>query len=129
MDSENGRFLSQDTYRGEADDTGSWNFYGYCEENPVTYTDCSGYFIETALDLASVSYSAAEFIKDRSWINLGYLAWDVASVFVPCVPGSYTVKAVKVTKVLRKTKKGSKTIRATAYVNRKYIRRWEKIKI
>lgn len=122
MDPENGRFLSQDTYRGEADDTGSWNFYGYCEGNPVTYTDCSGYFIETALDLASVSYSAAEFIKDRSWINLGYLAWDVASVFVPCVPGSYTVKAVKVTKVLRKTKKGSKTIRATAYVNRKYIR-------
>ena len=30
-----------------------------------------------------------------SWINLGFLAWDVASVFIPFVPGSYTAKGGK----------------------------------
>lgn len=46
-------------------------------------------------DSESVTWSSVDFIKDPSWINLGFLAWDVAAVFVPFVPGSYIAKGGK----------------------------------
>ena len=38
-----GRFISQDTYRGERDDAGTWHLYAYCANDPVNYVDSSGY--------------------------------------------------------------------------------------
>lgn len=38
-----GRFLSEDTYRGQATNTLSLNLYTYCEGNPVKYTDSNGH--------------------------------------------------------------------------------------
>ena len=38
-----GRFISQDTYRGERDDTGTWHLYAYCANDPVNYVDPSGH--------------------------------------------------------------------------------------
>ena len=40
---ETGTFLSQDTYRGEAVEYGTWNLYAYCAGNPVSYVDPSGH--------------------------------------------------------------------------------------
>ncbi|MDD6043317.1 MAG: RHS repeat-associated core domain-containing protein, partial [Eubacteriaceae bacterium] len=40
---ENGRFISQDTYRGELDDPGQWHLYVYCANNPINYLDPSGH--------------------------------------------------------------------------------------
>jgi len=37
------RMLSQDSYRGEKTDPGSWNLYVYCAENPINYTDPTGH--------------------------------------------------------------------------------------
>lgn len=42
---EDGRFLTQDTYRGESTDVDSWNLYTYCGGNPVNYVDPSGHSI------------------------------------------------------------------------------------
>lgn len=39
-----GRFLSQDTYRGEAKDSGTWNLYVYCASEPINYVDPTGHF-------------------------------------------------------------------------------------
>lgn len=114
-----GRFLSQDTYRGEDSDPGSWWLYAYCVNNPIGYTDPSGHFIETAVDIASIAFSAYELQTNPSWLNLGFLAWDVASVFIPFVPGSYSVKAVKVVKTVKSGKK-LKNIEKTK--NLKYLR-------
>ena len=41
-DPENGRFISQDTYRGELDELDQWHLYAYCANNPINYTDPSG---------------------------------------------------------------------------------------
>lgn len=38
-----GRFITQDTYRGEASDSGTWHLYAYCSNDPVNYTDPSGH--------------------------------------------------------------------------------------
>lgn len=37
------RFLSQDTVRGEKNDSGTWNLYTYCANNPIKYVDPSGH--------------------------------------------------------------------------------------
>ncbi|MDO5292268.1 MAG: RHS repeat-associated core domain-containing protein [bacterium] len=42
-DSEIGRFISQDTYRGEKNDAGTWHLYAYCANDPINYVDPSGH--------------------------------------------------------------------------------------
>lgn len=36
-------FITQDSYRGEQSDYGTWNLYAYCGGNPVNYVDPSGH--------------------------------------------------------------------------------------
>lgn len=112
-DSDEGVFLSQDTYRGENNDAGSWNLYGYCAGNPINYVDPSGHIMETILDAGSIIYSGYEMVTDPSLKNFGYLAWDVGATFLPFVPGSYVgkgakagSKAVKAAKVAKAGAKG-----------------------
>lgn len=40
---EDGRFLTEDTYRGETKEPDTWHLYAYCKNNPVNYTDLSGH--------------------------------------------------------------------------------------
>ncbi|OLR58404.1 hypothetical protein BHF70_01445 [Anaerostipes sp. 494a] len=40
---EDGRFLTEDTYRGEVNEPDTWHLYAYCKNNPVNYTDPSGH--------------------------------------------------------------------------------------
>ena len=71
------------------------NVFAYATNNPIKYADASGNIVETIVDIASATWSFVDFMKNPSWINLGFLAWDVASVCVPFVPGSYAVKGSK----------------------------------
>ena len=43
-DPENGRFLTEDTYRGEVNDPDTLHLYAYCKNNPINYVDPSGHF-------------------------------------------------------------------------------------
>lgn len=42
-DTQTGRFITRDTYRGEENDAGTWHLYLYCANNPVNYVDPSGH--------------------------------------------------------------------------------------
>ena len=42
-DPEVGRFTTQDSYRGEITDEGTWSLYSYCANNPIIYVDPSGH--------------------------------------------------------------------------------------
>ena len=46
-DPEDGRFLTEDTYRGENDQPDIQHLYVYCANNPVNYVDPSGHFAVT----------------------------------------------------------------------------------
>ena len=48
-DPANGRFISQDTYRGELDDADQWHLYAYCANNPINYVDPSGHVVKGKL--------------------------------------------------------------------------------
>ena len=41
-----GRFLTEDTYRGDTANPGSLNLYTYVENNPLSYADPSGHIPE-----------------------------------------------------------------------------------
>ena len=43
-DSQGGTFLTEDSYQGEDTEPLSQNRYSYVQNNPVNYTDPSGYF-------------------------------------------------------------------------------------
>ena len=58
---QDGRFLSQDTCRGEAGEPSTWNLYAYCADNPVGYVDPSGHFPVAAA--AYAGYKAYQVVK------------------------------------------------------------------
>lgn len=101
-----------------------FNLFSYCGNNPLNKIDPSGYVIETIIDIASVGLSLYQFIKKPSWINFGYLAWDVASAFIPFVPGSYTAKGGKLAvKIASKASdlKGTKYLQIGKYKDLKKL--------
>ncbi|SHM88022.1 RHS repeat-associated core domain-containing protein [Anaerosporobacter mobilis DSM 15930] len=70
-DAEIGRFVSEDSYRGEANDPASLNLYGYVKNNPVKYMDPSGNSqLEIAKDaiiiLVFIVGSICTYIKVRA---------------------------------------------------------------
>ena len=87
---ENANFLSQDTYRGEIGDPESLNYYGYCQGNPVTYTDPSGHIpllaaamwgyrvykgykaVKNTAKLVKTTYKVAKKVKKLSSFKKSY---------------------------------------------------------
>ncbi len=100
------RFVTRDPALGIND-------YAYCGNNPVGRADADGEILETIADIASIGWSTYDLIKNPSWANVGYLAWDVGATAVPFVPGSYTAKGVKIASKGIKAAKGAKAAKAT----------------
>ena len=101
------RFLSPDPYYNlgnrviglyEINVPNAWsiiqanNVYAYCGNNPVLFKDTAGTLFDFIVDIAGAVWSVADFIKNPSLINAGFLVWDVAAIVLPFVPGSYVGK-------------------------------------
>ena len=72
------------------------NMFSYCHNAPVALNDSSGHAVETVFDIASIAFSLIELIAAPSWANVGFLAWDVVSTFIPFIPGSYVADVGKI---------------------------------
>jgi len=99
------RFVTRDPALGIND-------YAYCGNNPVGRVDPDGQVLETILDIASIGWSTVDLIKNPSWANVGYLAWDVGATAVPFVPGSYVAKGAKIFAKATHAVRGAKVAKA-----------------
>ena len=120
-----GRFMQEDTYHGNINNASTLNLYNYCGSNPIAYEDSTGHFWETAFDVASLAWSAYDFVKKPNLVNGLFLAWDVVALVAPFVPGSYVAKGIKLvskgTKYLSKALKSSNKLAKTAkYLDKAY---------
>ena len=93
---EDGRFLSEDTYRGEVNEPDTQHLYAYCANNPVNYVDPSGHF----------AYAVAYTIPGIGQVLLVGTAVVVGGVTIYGV-GSWIYKKVK-KYVAKKKLKGKK---------------------
>ena len=71
MDTNTGRFISQDSYAGSAYDPVSLHKYLYANSNPVTYSDPSGYFSLGSVVCASTIGNMLFYSASSGMIALG----------------------------------------------------------
>ncbi len=90
-----GRFIRADSITPNWYNPQSLNRYAYCYNNPLKYQDPDGKVpVETVLDVISLGDSLVSIVREPSWANAGYLAWDVVGL-IPYVPGSWAGKVGK----------------------------------
>ena len=96
-DPNTGRFINADdtNYLNATGTVLGCNLFAYCENDGVNNVDPKGNAAETVLDVVGIGFSLYDFIKKPSWVNFGFLVWDVAAAFVPFAPGSYAAKGGK----------------------------------
>ncbi len=67
-DAKSGRFLSQDSYSGNAYDPWTQHLYSYCGNNPTNFTDPTGHFSESDLEGASAEMKRALRVMEREGV-------------------------------------------------------------
>ncbi len=83
-----GRFLAPDSVIPNVGSSQSLNRYAYVNGNPLKYTDPSGHWLESAIDIAFIVYDIHDIAANGlSWASGGALAADVAGLILPGVTG------------------------------------------
>ncbi|MEI2689195.1 MAG: RHS repeat-associated core domain-containing protein [Anaerolineae bacterium] len=83
-----GRFLAADSIVPNPGDSQALNRYAYVNGNPLKYTDPSGHWLESAIDIAFIIYDIHDIATNGlSWASGGALAADVAGLILPGVTG------------------------------------------
>ena len=79
-DAETGRFISQDSYRGEKEDEGTWHLYAYCANNPINYVDPNGHWGIAIPWIPGITAGMIEaLIAAGKAIVIGVCTWIIAS--------------------------------------------------
>ncbi len=83
-----GRFVSADTIVPEPGSSQAFNRYMYGYNNPLKYTDPSGHWVESAIDIAFIGYDLWDISQNGlNWENGLSLAADVGGLLLPVVTG------------------------------------------
>jgi RHS repeat-associated protein len=88
-----GRFIQPDPLVPEPGNPQALNRYAYGLNNPVRYRDPSGYWVETAWDIANILWDIYEVRRDPSLLNIGALVVDVGAALLPVVPAGVGIVA------------------------------------
>ena len=91
-----GRFLSPDAPFADqfVENPQSWNLYSYTRNNPLSYVDNNGEYVETTWDVANIAIGVTSFVSNVRQGDYGAAAIDAVGVVadsvaaaVPIVPG------------------------------------------
>ncbi|MGL4484238.1 MAG: RHS repeat-associated core domain-containing protein, partial [Anaerovoracaceae bacterium] len=84
---EDGRFITQDSYRGTNENVDTWNLYAYCANNPVNYIDPSGHVVQILVGVA-VSFGIILFVKvnHRQYHRAGWYRARGRWIYKPAIP-------------------------------------------
>ena len=83
-----GRFISPDRLVPEPGDPQSLNRYAYVHNNPLKYTDPTGHWIESAVDIAFIADDIWDITQNGlTWDNGLALAADVGGLLLPGLTG------------------------------------------
>ena len=110
---EDGRFLTEDTYRGETKEPDTWHLYAYYANNPVNYTDPSGHY-PMELSVKMYWFSLSKHKKRINLANVSYI--NFSKVFKSRLKNSDRI--YNIYKNLKKKLKKKKTV---SFKPKKYI--------
>ena len=119
-DPEDGRFLTQDTYRGEKMEPDTLHLYAYCANNPVNYVDPSGHdaiWLNSAKGACRAGHAALLVESGSSWyyfnwLGDGYKGTELRKKLTGCV----NKKKKKVKKKINKYRPSSKPYTSSIYI-------------
>jgi len=84
-----GRFLAPDSIVPNVGSSQSLNRYAYVSGNPLKYTDPSGHWLESAIDIAFIIYDIHDIATNGLSLESGAaLALDVGGLLLPVVTGA-----------------------------------------
>jgi hypothetical protein len=83
----------------------------------VRYRDSSGYWVETAWDIANILWDIYEVRRDPSLLNIGALVVDVGAVLLPLVPAGVGM-VVRGGKAVARTEDILDLVRAVSWTER-----------
>ena len=124
---EDGRFITEDTYRGEFTDLSSLHLYTYCVNNPIAYTDPSGHIPVWGIINAGLGaldgYSYAKKKNLKGWKKAGAIVGGA-------VLGTVNpFKKLKVSKVVKRVTKVAKKRKSTKVVVKRVSRSVRKARV
>ena len=64
------------------------NWYAYTANNPLKYTDPTGMWFETGVDIIGLGLSIYDFIKNPTLGNAGWVVLDLGALVLPVVPST-----------------------------------------
>ena len=85
------RFISSDQYElisTLSQIPGQLNLYAYCNNNPVMFTDESGYFWDTLFDIGFIIWGIVDLVNGgwKDWKNWVALGVDLVFAILPFIP-------------------------------------------
>ena len=124
---EDGRFLTEDTYRGEYIDPSSLHLYAYCTNNPISYTDPSGHIpVAVVINAGFGALDGYSYAKKKNLKGLKKAGAIVGGAVLGTVN---PFKKLKVTKVAKKVKKVAKKAKSTKVVAKRVSKAARKAKV
>ena len=85
-DPEDGRFMTEDSYRGEIMKPETGHLYVYCANNPVNYVDSSGHWVVavgiTSIASCVVSFKGTNLVAVDGKGNVGYATMSSGGIAI-----------------------------------------------